>query len=139
MPGRTGNRQPGPANRILALAFACLILIWPSICPAGWKAGVARRNITPEGPIWMAGYSSRKSPSEGALHDLWAKALALEDGAGRRAVLITLDVCGIGRPLSLAIRERLRADHHLDRDQIVIACSHTHTGPVVGTNLIGIY
>ena len=33
--------------------------------------------------MWMAGYGSRNKPSEGAVHDLWAKALALQDPAGR--------------------------------------------------------
>src|SRR3954451_8697362 len=67
----------------------------------GWKAGVAREAITPREPIWMAGYAARTRPSEGAMHDLWAKALILEDPGGRRAVLVTLDICGIDRALSL--------------------------------------
>ena len=32
----------------------------------------------------MAGYGARNKPSEGAVHDLWAKALVLEDPAGGR-------------------------------------------------------
>ena len=65
----------------------------------GWKAGTARVAITPGEPMWMAGYASRNKPSEGAVHDLWAKALVLEDPSGRKAALVTLDVCGIGRDL----------------------------------------
>jgi hypothetical protein len=34
-----------------------------------WKAGTARVVITPEKPIWMAGYSARDKPSDGMLHD----------------------------------------------------------------------
>src|SRR5262249_6443351 len=104
-----------------------------------WKAGSARVAITPRQPIWMAGYASRTKPSEGAIHDLWAKALAIEDGTGRRCVLVTLDLCGIDRDLSLSIREALKERHSLAFDQVVIACSHTHSGPVVGTNLITMY
>ena len=73
------------------------------------------------------------------MHDLWAKALALEEPVGRRAVLITLDVCGIDRELSDRIRDTLQMRHKLGRDRIVIACSHTHCGPVVGTNLLTMY
>ena len=59
--------------------------------------------------MWMAGYGARNKPSEGAVHDLWAKALVLEDPAGRKAALVTLDVCGIGRDLSLQIRKTLES------------------------------
>jgi hypothetical protein len=87
----------------------------------------------------MAGYGARNRPSEGVEHDLWAKALVLEDRAGTRAVLVTLDICGIDRALSLQIRERVERAHGLPRAAIALACSHTHSGPVVGTNLITMY
>ena len=45
---------------------------------AGWKAGVARAVITPETGVWLAGYGTKRPP-DGKLHDLWMKALALED------------------------------------------------------------
>ena len=47
--------------------------------------------------MWMAGYAARDKPAEGKMTDLWAKALVLEDPAGKRAVLITLDLVGIDR------------------------------------------
>src|SRR5262245_54800730 len=125
-----------------ALLFATLIVAVNALgAPAsgGWKAGLARVAITPREPMWMAGYSARNHPSEGAVHDLWAKAMALEDPTGRKAVLITLDVCGIGRELSNAIRDAIETKHGLKRQLIVIGCSHTHSGPVVGTNLITMY
>jgi hypothetical protein len=95
--------------------------------------------ITPKESMWMAGYAARTRPSEGTVHDLWAKALALQDPAGKKAVLLTLDVCGIGRELSNSIRDGIESRHGLKREQIVLSCSHTHCGPVVGTNLITMY
>jgi hypothetical protein len=106
---------------------------------ASWKAGTARVAITPKQPMWMAGYAARTRPSEGAVHDLWAKALALQDVAGRQAVLVTLDLCGIDRDVSNRVRDSIKARHGLDRDRIVLACSHTHSGPVVGHNLLTMY
>ena len=67
-----------------------------------WKAGVARAVITPQEYMWMAGYAARDKPAEGKLHDLWAKALALEDAQGNRVLLITTDVIGFSRDLSLS-------------------------------------
>jgi predicted neutral ceramidase superfamily lipid hydrolase len=87
----------------------------------------------------MAGFGARDHPSEGVLHDLWAKALVLQDPGGQRAALVTLDVCGIDRALSLDIRERIKERHGLERAEVVLACSHTHSGPVVGKNLITMY
>ena len=87
----------------------------------------------------MAGYASRSKPAEGTLHDLWAKALVMQDPAGRRQILITLDLIGISRPLSVQICKRLQEEHTVDRSQIAISTSHTHTGPVVGRNLQTMY
>jgi hypothetical protein len=120
----------------LAVILATSLFLAPT---DGWKAGAARVAITPKESMWMAGYGARNKPSEGAVHDLWAKALVLEDPSGRKAALVTLDVCGIGRELSLQIRKTLESRLGLARDRVVLACSHTHCGPVVGANLITMY
>ncbi len=111
----------------------------PVFVEAGWKAGVAKVKITPEQPMWMSGYASRNHPAEGTLHDLWAKALILEDEAGTKAVLITLDLVGIDRQTSQEICKTLETRHNLPRRGVAICTSHTHTGPVVGTNLMSMY
>src|SRR5262249_39496519 len=90
-------------------------------------------------PMWMSGYSSRTKPAEGKLHDLWAKALALEDAGGRRCVLVTMDLVGIPRELSVAVCEEIKNKYRLPREAIMLAASHTHSGPVVGSNLRAMY
>src|SRR6059058_1172510 len=96
-----------------------LALLAPLPVRAGdWKAGVARVKITPRQPMWMSGYASRDRPAEGTLIDLWAKALALDDGEGRRAVLVTMDLCGIDRGLATRVCSRLQRQHRLDRASI---------------------
>lgn len=104
-----------------------------------WRAGAARVKITPNKPVWMSGYSNRTKPAEGTEHELWAKALALEDPAGRRAVLVTLDLVGIDRTTSLAVRESIQKKYGLSGDQVALNCSHTHCGPVVGRALEGFF
>ncbi len=106
---------------------------------SGWKAGIAKTVITPQRPMWMSGYSSRDHAAEGKLHDLWAKALVLEDPAGKHAVLVTLDLVGIDRQFSLNVRQELEKLHGLTESQIAINCSHTHTGPIVARNLRAMY
>ncbi len=105
----------------------------------GWKAGTARVVITPEKRMWMSGYASRTKPAEGKLHDLWAKALALEDGKGNRCLLITMDLVGIPRDVSLAVRDEIKKKHHLPQEAVMLSVSHTHSGPVVGNNLRAMY
>jgi hypothetical protein len=123
----------------IGLAILAISVAGPLQVRAGWQAATAKVAITPSQPMWMSGYAARTHPSEGAVHDLWAKALALQDPSGSRALLVTLDLCGIDRDLSNRIRDTIRSRHGLGRDRIVLACSHTHCGPVVGTNLLTMY
>ncbi|MGE3819803.1 MAG: neutral/alkaline non-lysosomal ceramidase N-terminal domain-containing protein, partial [Isosphaeraceae bacterium] len=97
----------------------------------GWSAGVASVEITPEGPVWMAGYASRKTPSEGVTHPLKAKALALRDAEGRAVVWVTADLIGFDRDLTETVAARVKERHGLPRESLALFASHTHTGPVV--------
>ena len=107
--------------------------------PKAWKAGVAKVVITPKQSLWLAGYAARDHPAEGTLHDLWAKALAVEDASGKRAVLVTTDLLGIPKKLSDRMRDRLKDEYDLSRAQILLNSSHTHTGPVLQDALSDIY
>jgi neutral ceramidase len=103
---------------------------------AGWRAGVAAAVITPTSPMLMAGYAHRPGPAQGTLHELKVKALALEDGAGTRSLLMTFDLVGIDRAVSQAICNRITEQLKIERQRIALLFSHTHTGPIVGSNLV---
>lgn len=103
-----------------------------------WKAGVARSVITPEKAVWLAGYGSKRAP-EGKLHDLWMKALALEDATGHQAVLITSDFQGVPRSMSDLVFAEAEKRYGLKRDQILFTFSHNHCGPRLGDDLIDYY
>ncbi len=121
----------------IALMFAEVST--PAARAADWKAGTAKRNITPAHFMWMSGYGGRNKPAEGKATDLWAKALALEDPQGQRGLLITLDLVGIDRDLSAAVCRDIQQKFRLPRAGIILSTSHTHCGPVVGTNLGSMY
>lgn len=106
---------------------------------AGFKAGLAKIAITPEKPTWMAGYANRTKPSEGKLHDLFAKALAIQDSRGNRVVIVSTDLLGLPRALTAEISEHANKSYGLRREQILFNSSHTHTGPVVNSSLAGAY
>lgn len=103
------------------------------------RAGVAKADITPAGPIWLSGYASRTKASEGAVTRLWAKALALEDGRGERLVVVTTDLIGLPKVVTDVVGARVLKEFGLDRPRLLLNSSHTHTGPVVRPNLALMY
>ena len=121
-------------------AVLCALLGSSALADApSWKAGVAVRTITPAGSMWLAGYGARNKPSEGKEHDLHVKALALEDSAGNRAVVLTADLIGIPRSLSEAVAALVKKKTGLPRERLMLTVSHTHCGPVVADNLSDMY
>ncbi|NBR05860.1 MAG: hypothetical protein EBT92_08815 [Planctomycetes bacterium] len=108
------------------LLITCTVGAQP---PSAYKAGVASVVITPEKPMWMAGYAARNKPSEGKATELFAKALALEDEKGGRLVFVTMDLIGIPRTLRKSLESRARAEWKLNPESLVLNASHTHCGP----------
>ena len=141
MAGENGKRVTagwGMLVATLALGFSLATISVAEVRgeeASHWKAGWARADITPKRFMWMAGYGGRTAPADGQLTPLWAKALALENAAGQRAVLISLDLVGIDHETTAFICGALEQECGLTRAQIAIATSHTHTGPAVGKNL----
>ncbi len=102
---------------------------------ATWKAGVAKVDITPQSPIWMAGYGNRTKPSEGILEPLYAKCLALKNGDGDAAVMVTSDLLGFPSEVGNAIARECHTRHGIARERLLLNSSHTHSGPVIGEML----
>jgi hypothetical protein len=96
-----------------------------------WKAGAAASTITPTEPMWLAGWAARREPANGAAMDLFAKALALEDSDGQRAVIVTADLIAIPRDLASRVAETVRSRWQLPRECLLFNASHTHTGPEI--------
>jgi len=104
-----------------------------------FRAGVASTVITPEQPMWMSGYAARTKPSEGKVHDLHAKALALEDSQGKRLVIVTVDLLGIPRPLRDRLEKKVNQRYELPPEFLMLNASHTHCGPVTKERKDSIY
>jgi hypothetical protein len=130
---RTVNRSL-PCT-VLTLVVSSVVLMFPAMArggPTDLKIGIAAAKITPARPIRMAGYASRKKPSEGVLLDLYAKAMVFEDNQGERGLLITADVIGFNAKVADFLCESIAQETGLERRQIMLNPSHTHTGPVIG-------
>jgi hypothetical protein len=101
-------------------------------------AGIARAVITPNAAVWLAGYGGKRTP-DGKLHELWMKALALQDPSGRRAMLITSDFQGVPRLMSDRVFARLLTKYKLERRDVMFTFSHNHCGPRLGDDLVDYY
>jgi neutral ceramidase len=116
-----------------------LLLVASTLLAQDWKAGAAKVDITPQGPIWMAGYAARTKPSQGVVSPIYAKALAIEDGRKGRVVFVSTDIIGFPRSVAEEIAIAALKKYKLERSQLVLNSSHTHSGPVVWPNLATMY
>ncbi len=103
------------------------------------EVGVGRAVITPKKNMWMSGYASRDKPSDGKVHDLFAKALAIKDSDGNISVLLGSDVIGLPREMSQQIGKTLEEKHGIPRERLMLTASHTHSGPAFRDNLRTMY
>jgi hypothetical protein len=122
---------------LLTLAAGAAIRAVAKATP--WRVGLATIDITPPLGLWMGGYAARKEPARGIGQPLHAKAMAIADGAGRRAVIVTIDVLGLTDPAVEHIASAARAQYGLPRERLLLCSSHTHSGPIVRDQLAVAY
>ena len=120
---------------ILALAGPA----WVHASDKSWKAGVAKTEITPAEPLWLAGYAGRTKPAEGKEMTLWIKVLAVEDADTNRAIILTSDTLGIPQSIYRNVCAGLKDRFNLQPEQILLTASHTHCGPVLRSSLYDAY
>jgi len=104
------------------------------------RAGVARVTVTPPIGIPMFGFAGR-GPAGGIHDDLTATALVLEGPQARlngdaqdpgvsRLAVIACDLLFLRAEEVRAVRQAIAQLTDIPPDQVVIACSHTHYGPL---------
>jgi hypothetical protein len=94
------------------------------------KAGVGKLDITPHGAVWMDGMI-RAHRSTGVHDPLFARALALTSGESPDDVfvIVAVDLCTLHAEASLKVREQASRRTGVPVSHIVIAATHTHSGP----------
>lgn len=95
-----------------------------------FRAGFGQQNITPARPMPMWGYGARHDTlSTGVRDPLWAKAVVIEAGKDRLAI-VSLDLGRSPAGDSMQrIRDSVKADFQIDT--VLLCGSHTHHGPVI--------
>lgn len=93
----------------------------------GFQVGVGRKDITPEIGCYLYGY--RPDLASESVHDpLAVTAVAFSDG-GRKAVVMSATVCLIDEEIVDEIRQGIAQKSDVSADQIIVAPTHTHSGP----------
>ena len=93
------------------------------------SAGAAATDITPPTPQFLYGYPHVERISTGVHDPLLSSALFLSDGQNR-VLLIANDVIFISKALAQRVRSRIREKTGIPETSILIAATHTHSGPV---------
>ncbi|WP_422927202.1 neutral/alkaline non-lysosomal ceramidase N-terminal domain-containing protein [Singulisphaera sp. PoT] len=114
-------------SRLCWVSFALVVMARGAIADP-LPIGVARVDVTPDGPIRLNGFLVREAESKGVQQRIWAKALAIGPDAGA-SVLVTIDNLGIPDAITEEIAARLNKKVGLKREQLAIGASHTHTAP----------
>lgn len=116
--------------RRTAVLFLTILISFFSLpaLAAGFEAGVAIQDITPEPGIAMWGYSSRSDLSQGTIDPLHARAIVFRAG-GNTAAIVTLDLGRVPLPDACGrIRRRAKAQ---GVDYVLLTASHTHQAPAM--------
>lgn len=106
--------------------FCVMIFTMPLVAHAELQAGAAKRVITPQMPVYLAGLSNNRL-SIGAHDPLYARSVVFEDGKTRLG-LVSLDLIGLLRRDIQSIQNKLR-EAGVETDYTILTCTHVHSGP----------
>ncbi len=132
--GKSGARSPGLYHALDATVMLPALLLLGATLAAGgasgYLVGVAEVKITPPLGTPMAGFSARQGPSKGVHDDLFVKSLVVTRAEAGLA-LVTCEVIGVERTLVEEVRRLAAQQTGLRPEHILVAATHTHSGPVV--------
>lgn len=126
--------RPSSAERVGTALAGCLLLAGLAAAP-GWvaegevRAGTASASFELPARVPLAGYSRRRGePSEGTHDPVGVRALILQDG-DIMVALVSGDLLIVDERLFEAVRARLRASGFSSEPALLLAATHTHSGP----------
>ena len=82
-------------------------------------------------PVWIAGFGNNR-PATGIHDDLWARAMVIDDGKTRLAIVV-LDAIGFMNNDVIDVRNRISPESGIT--YAIISSTHTHEGP----DLLGLW
>ncbi|MFW5861650.1 MAG: neutral/alkaline non-lysosomal ceramidase N-terminal domain-containing protein [Spirochaetota bacterium] len=92
-------------------------------------AGTAKTDITPPPGMPLAGYSSLGNRAAGFRHRLYARAIYLRGPGQEGVAVVQCDLLFGSRMLHHRVAELIAEDTDVDLTRLMIAGTHTHSGP----------
>lgn len=102
---------------------------------SGLRVGFSRKNMNPMVGIGLSGYFITRL-CEGVHDDLEANIIVFEND-GKKAALVTLDLCEVETGAGDKIRSRVASVIGSVPEAVMVFATHTHTGPYIGIALEG--
>ena len=118
-----------PRNLFTAVALVMASASMPVAAAGEFRLGASRESINAPVGIGLAGYYHPRG-NEGVLDDLQAKAMVLDDGK-TRAALVVCDLISMPRWLVDEARAAVANRTGIPGTHVMIAATHTHTAPVL--------
>ena len=116
---------------ILALAICLSLQIGFSQENQGiLRAGVAKIDITPEFPVMLYGYASRKTLSEG-VHDRLSARAAVFENSGEKVVFISSDLGSYGDSVFRVFQKSILEKFNLKESELFLSTIHSHSSHVL--------
>jgi hypothetical protein len=92
------------------------------------KASAAQVDLNPPAGSWMTGFGARITPTTGQHDPIMAHGLLLDDGENKLAI-VSCDLIGFTPAFVADIRHRIAHKSSIPALNILIVCTHTHSGP----------
>jgi len=123
--------QPVGALAARSVPSAAAVEAAPALAAGGaeLRLGVGSVKITPPIGAPMAGYYYNRA-AEAVHDDLWAKAIVLELGSAR-AALVVCDITSLPRPVIEEARRLIEERSGIPPASVMISATHCHTAPIV--------
>lgn len=115
---------------MVLVGMILLTCVFSSSAHGELKGGTAKVDITPPVGAWLSGYGSRNKPSEGILDPLYAKALVLDDGHSKIAI-VSADLLWVPLKITNEIRQKVQEKIGIPQENIMICGTHTHFAPKI--------
>ncbi len=118
--------------------WSCILsIVCLGLCVSSWAGaadtlhvGTARVDITPEKPVQLSGYGSRKDLSTGVHDPLSARVLFFEK-EGHKLVLVSADLIGYYEGTADYFRQAILEACDLEPSELFLAAIHTHSAPTL--------
>lgn len=115
-------------KRLLSFVLLATLSVAGLSAQHSLRAGYAKVDITPAGPVWLGGYDLRKTPSDGVYpgEQLYLRALVFE-AAGTRVAFVEADI--IGARDHQRVRNTISAATGIPAANVLYGDVHNHAAP----------